>query len=178
MTRSKETTRSGFTTLSRSGPSGMTLIELVTSLGIMVLLTGLLVPAFRTFGSRNVLNQGTQDLAVSITQAKTYALAPRTQAPAGTTDYRIEINDDETYLISELVNGTPNTIKSSNLSAGLMFVGLPRNPTILQFSIVSQGAVSLMLPDQSELTIRVQSTRNNEERRVIFTKATGTVRVE
>jgi Tfp pilus assembly protein FimT len=158
--------------------SGLTLIELVTSLAIMVLLTGLLVPAFRTFGARNVLNQGAQDLAQGITQAKAYALAPRAQAPVGTTDYRVEINDDETYLIREVVAGTPNTIKSGTLPSGLVFTSLPRNPVVLQFGIVSQGAVSLMVPDSAELTIRIQSTRNNEEKSVIFTKATGTVRVE
>jgi Tfp pilus assembly protein FimT len=165
------------TTLFRNS-SGLTLIELVTSLAIMVLLTGLLVPAFRTFGARNVLNQGAQDLAQGITQAKAYALAPRAQAPAGTSDYRIEINDDETYLIREVVAGAPNTIKSGTLPAGLVFTSLPRNPVVLQFGIVSQGAVSLMVPDSAELTIRIQSTRNNEEKSVIFTKATGTVRVE
>lgn len=60
---------------------GMTLIELLVSIGIVVLLLVIGVPAYRHYSYVNDLNQAAQDVKNAILETQSYALAPEENKP-------------------------------------------------------------------------------------------------
>lgn len=57
----------------RSGQAGFTLLEVLLSVGIIVLLAGLSVPVYVSFNNRNDLDVATQSLAENLRRAEVYA---------------------------------------------------------------------------------------------------------
>lgn len=56
---------------------GMTLVELIVTLAIMLILTSMMIPNYREYQKNTVLNNLTQDVALSVRLAQTYGLTVR-----------------------------------------------------------------------------------------------------
>ncbi|HEX4084927.1 MAG TPA: prepilin-type N-terminal cleavage/methylation domain-containing protein [Chthoniobacteraceae bacterium] len=66
--------------------NGFTLIELILVVGIMVLMMGLLIPAFNPLNSAGNFTKGVYDIAGVLDEARTYAMANNTYVWVGVTE--------------------------------------------------------------------------------------------
>lgn len=76
-----------------SNQRGFTLVEMLLSVGIIAILTGLSVPVYATFAARNDLDLNHQSTAQALRRAQTYA-----RAVEGDSQWGVSIQSNQTVL--------------------------------------------------------------------------------
>ena len=74
---------------------GFTLIELMLSIAILGLLTGLSIPLYATFSNRNSLDLATQNVATLLRRAETYSRGAKLD-----TQWGVELQSDKATLFN------------------------------------------------------------------------------
>lgn len=175
---------------------GFTLIEVIVSLGIIVMMLSVGLPAFTTFQRQQNVTMAAEGIRDAILETYNYALAPRAAdedsagKPAGADYYRIVFRDDSTpqsIVIMEQslasVGSGPveprsatwgTTLRTIPLPSGVHFCGF--SPTNLAggtggivYSISKGGKIVDLAGKESyqPLQIKVQHTVLPEEVRIL-----------
>ena len=135
--------------------NGFTLIEVLLSVAILTLLTGLSLPVYETFMRRNDLDLTTQQVAAALRRAQTYARSVNRDSVwgvevqtgtvtlfQGTNFATRNQNYDETFSI-------PSTVTASGLS-GVQFAKLNETPN-------TTGTITLTSNANASRTITVNA---------------------
>jgi prepilin-type N-terminal cleavage/methylation domain-containing protein len=147
---------------------GMTLIELVVTIGIVSLLLVAGIPSYNHFKDVNNLNQAADDVRSAILDTQSFAMSPEQSKVTIYDGYSIEFfADTSDYKIYQYNSDNPdnkNLVKSSSLVG----VNFKSSPTI-QFPIAKQGKM-----DCSNLVkITVHSSKLDTDKIIQVNCATG-----
>ncbi len=163
---------------------GFTLIELVISLGIIVLLLALAIPLFRGSGERNKLMLTAQEVKNTILEAKNLALSPRMEKAANVDKYSIKFNQPANNQYAIYEGTTP--ISAKTLPDSISFSSLP-NQFQIDFSIKNQGLMSFHKnpdynpttdPAPEELNLILHSSTTNTNRTITINRLTGQISID
>ncbi|MCL5795050.1 MAG: prepilin-type N-terminal cleavage/methylation domain-containing protein [Patescibacteria group bacterium] len=127
---------------------GMTLIELVVTIGIVMLLLLAGIPSYNHFANVNNLNQAADDVKSAILDTQSLALSPQENLNEAVPDqydgYIIEFSNTspEYYIYQVKINSDPLVknsmpVKVFSLPTGINF----GNSQNIQFSIANQGKI-------------------------------------
>ena len=129
------------------GAGGFTLAELLVSIGIIILFTAVLLPAFSGFGRRNELRQTAQFVESKILETRGYALAPRAgpATPIERYEFIAPANlpacsspDGSRLAIVEVAGSGSEVVTCELLPGGIVFTNPARRTA---FSVTGQGEV-------------------------------------
>lgn len=132
--------------------TGFTLIEVIASVGIIVMMLAISLPAFLEFQKRQNLNLAAESIRDAILEAYNYSLAPRAAdgtgigKQAGTDFYRIsfDVASPQRYFVEEQThsgNGAPPTTPSTaQWDMKLRTAQLPVGVTYCSFSPLTLSA--------------------------------------
>lgn len=145
--------------------SGLTLIELIVSIGILTLLLGVSIPSFRS-GTRNrQLDLTSEAVKDAVILARTNILSPdRSKSSASLAKMTFKITDKSTY---QVVDGQNQPILNNVLPADLNF-----SPTSIAIDFMFDGQGSPSSPTE----FNIKSIGGNKSR-IIRVSPTGTVEV-
>lgn len=123
---------------------GMTLIELVVTIGIISLLLVAGIPSYNHFTNVNNLNQAVDDVKSAILDTQNFAMSPQSDKETQYDSYSIIISDDSSdnkYNIYQYKSedGSKNNppVKEFSLPSGIIFEGY----NSIKFSISKQGKI-------------------------------------
>jgi len=163
---------------------GFTLVEILVSMGIVLLLLGVGAPAYQSYGRRIALEQAATDVETAIQEAHNLSLAPPVEAPPGTRYYGVSFHDTQTYIIQEIGGDTCKppatdcvfaTRSQYKLPAAIHFSG--SEPAYLWFSITRQGEV--LVPMGASLKLASDSLPSGKNTySVTVNSITGQVTIE
>ena len=103
--------------------AGFTLVELLVSISIIVVMMGVGLPAFQTYGRTAELKQAGTDVQGAMLQAHNLALAPEADKPSADDYYGVSFNPQNTSY--DLIRGV-------HVSTG----ACPTTPTILEHHVL------------------------------------------
>lgn len=181
-----------FVPIRLSACGGLTLIELIITLSIIVLLLGAGIPAYRHYSYVNDLAQAAQDVKNAILETQSFALAPEADKnpivsisgadyPADSYLVNFPLNGTEysIYLASSVKPGEypTNPIKSYFLPRGISF----SNGEVIQYSIENQAKISYFTPstiDGDETSIILISNKLTDQKTIEVNKETGQISIQ
>lgn len=162
---------------------GFTLAELLVSIGIIVLFTAVLLPAFGDFGKRNELTQAGLLVQTKILETKSLALAPRASPGVGISQYVftapanpsvVGCTGDDRYAITEVTASGTNLVVCDVMPGGIFF----RPPqTSVTFGVVAQGAITPPGPDIIFQIEHPRLTPPNNTRTITVRRATAQITI-
>ena len=163
---------------------GFTLAELLVSIGIIVLFTAVMLPAFGDFGKRNELTQAGLLVQTKILEAKSLALSPRAAPGVGISQYRFTApanpsvsgcTGDDRYAITEITASQTNLVVCDVMPGGITF----RNAqAFVTFDVVRQGAID---PPGADIIFQIEHPRltpPNNTRTITVRRATAQITIE
>lgn len=168
---------------------GLTLIELVITLGIMVLLLATSIPAFKFFGRASELTQTAEEVRSMAVSAYNDSLAPRQNKLAGADIYELVIDQNSRRVKIQEKNGDQvSVIEEYQLPSGYTLENISPSGQVLEidFSIPGQAKIVSVRADgvesqvpEIQFIIKSQSLNPPDNQKIItIDRTTGMVRIK
>ena len=163
---------------------GYTLLELLMSIGIVIILASVTIPGFGSKKTVNELNNIALDFQSKLKLAQSYALSPPTDNQ-GSVAYGVKVVDDGlkmSYNIVRLRSGSsedyPQNSKFTSDSVKISST-IPENTTTVWYNIGTTVRIetneSSALPEKIAFTFKLRKGSPSEVRIVSINSATGTI---
>ena len=167
----------------RSHKLGFSLIELLVTISIITIMTGISIPSFRNYQYKTGLDYNSRLIKNEIQFARSYSLSPPT-AYSGSDMFGIKIDPNTKRIIKMRKNESDLTgagieIESPIIIAENYSITQPTSETIFYFKIGYNGdlyKVDNRLPS-SNVTIKLAENRTGDEKTIIVDRL-GMIKID
>lgn len=145
---------------------GLTLIELVVSISIIIMLTAFGIPAFSRFGTERELIQAAELVAGTIREAQAMALAPQ----GGHSSYLAEfVSPSRITVRAKSTDGSKIVLKETSLQPKITFA----TPSTWTFNVNDQGRLEF----NQDRSLTLAHSKLNTTKTITGHGATGLIEI-